>query len=289
MTSRGRVGMRFRAAFVACAALACAACALLRSPMPESGEIRLEGEYRLHLQDVWREGNFLYWAHTSQLLKTDLSGRILAKADVERHHAGIEVRDGKVYVAVCDYQAKTGWKTLPESRVTVNVYDAGTLKLLEEHVTDVNDRSGSLAILDDGTFLVGCLRPQDISKTQVRFHHLDRDFKLIKSYVMDDVPVKLGIETIKVHGGFCYLTMYLDGGLCLKLDRNFKEVARYQLNGTYGLVFDGDDVWAGYSRQDPETKKWTSGLKRVASPFAEKASPPKPSQERADAGKQSAG
>jgi len=257
--------------------------------MPESGDIRLEGEYRLHLQDVWREGNCIYWAHTSQLLKTDLSGRILAKADVEGHHAGIEARGGKVYVAVCDYQAKTGWKTLPESRVTVNVYDAETLKLLEKHVTDVNDRSGSLAILDDGTFLVGCLRPQDISATQVRFHHLDKDFKLIKSYVLDDVPVKLGIETIKLHGGFFYLNMYLNGGLCVKLDGDFREVGRYRLNGTYGLVFDGDEVWEGYTRQDPETKKWTSGLKRVDSPFGREVPAPKPSQERADAGKPSAG
>lgn len=289
MTSSDSVDRWFRAAFAVCAALACAACASLRSPMPDSGEIMLEGEYRGHLQDVWRAGKYIYWAHTSQLLKTDMSGRILAKADVKEHHAGIEVRDGKVYVAVCTLQSKTGGKTLPESRVTVNVYDAETLKLLEEHVTDVNDRSGSLAILDDGTFLVGCLRPPDITATQVRFHHLDKDFKLIKSYVLDDVPVKLGIETIKLHGGFYYLNMYLNGGLCLKLDGEFKEVERYRLNGTYGLVFDGDEVWAGYTRQNPETKKWASGLKRVASPFEKKVLPPKPSQGRADAGKQSAG
>ncbi|MBR2838437.1 MAG: hypothetical protein IKE55_06630 [Kiritimatiellae bacterium] len=248
------------------AAVTAFACCAAFGAMPESGEIFLEGDYKYHLQDVWREGDFLYWAHTSQLLKTDLCGKIVAKADVSEHHAGLEVRDGKVYVAVCVLQGKTGGKTLPDSRVTVNVYDADTLKLLEEHVTDVNDRSGSLCILDDGTFLVGCLRPQDITKTQVRFHHLDRNYKLIKSYVLDNVPVRLGIETIKRRGGHYYLNHYLDGGLCIKLDKDFKEVARYRLDGTCGLIFDGEYVWTAFIRRTPDGKRWASGLRRSKPP-----------------------
>lgn len=235
--------------------------------MPESGEIKLEGEYTPdHLQDVCRGGNFLYWAHTLQLVKTDLDGRIVAIADVNEHHAGLEVRDGKMYVAVCILPEKTGGKTLPDSRVTVNVYDADTLALIEEHVTDINDRSGSLCILEDGTFLVGCLRPQDITMTQVRFHHLDRDFRLIKTYVLDNVPVRLGIETIKLHNGHYYLNHYFDGGLCLKLDKDFREVARYRFDGTVGLIFDGDSVWTGYTSYNPDTKTWKSGLRRVVPP-----------------------
>ena len=234
--------------------------------MPDAEVIRLPGEYRGHLQDVWHDGKSLYWAHTLDLIKTDLSGRILAKASVEGHHAGLEVRNGKVYVAVCAMQSKTGGKTLPESRVTVNVYDAETLKLLEEHVTDINDRSGSLCILDDGTFLVGCLRPQDITSAQVRFHHLDRNFKLIKSHVLDDVPVKLGIETIKLHDGHFYLNHYASGGLCVKLDGSFREVGRYRVDGTCGLVFDGGRIWVGRTRKTADGKRFESSLKRIAPP-----------------------
>ena len=240
-------------------------------------EIRLGGDYAGHLQDVWREGNCLYWAHTLALVKTDISGNVLAKTDVDEHHAGLEVKDGKVYVAVCDMQNKTGGKTLPDSRVTVKVYDAETLKLLESHVTNINDRSGSLSILEDGTFLVGCLRPPDISKTQVRFHHLDGNFKLIKSYVLDNVPVPLGIETIKQHNGYFYLNHYTEEALklgqrtgkalCIKLDRDFREVARYEVNGTCGLVFDSDSIWVGATWQEPGAKGWVSSLNRVAPPF----------------------
>ena len=248
------------------AVLAASVCFAVSGAMPHVDEIRLSGDYRYHLQDVWFDGSFLYWAHTSELVKTDLKGNIVAKADVSEHHAGIEVRNGRVYVAVCTLQAKTGGRTLADSRVTINVYDAKTLKLLEENVTDINDRSGSLAILDDGTFIVGCLRPPDITKTQVRFHHLDRNYKLMKSYVLDNVPVKLGIETIKRHGGHYYLNQYLGGGLCIKLDRDFKEVARYRLDGTYGLIFDGEHVWIGTTRRDESTKRWVSGLRRVKPP-----------------------
>ena len=50
-----------------------------RMAMPESDIIRLEGEYSPdHLQDVCRGGNFLSWAHTLQLVKTDLDGRVVA-------------------------------------------------------------------------------------------------------------------------------------------------------------------------------------------------------------------
>ena len=245
--------------------LALAGCAAFGA-MPDVAEIKLEGSYSGHLQDVWHDGKSLYWAHTLDLLKTDLSGKVIAKASVKGHHAGLEVRDGKVYVAVCEMQSRTGGKTLPDSRVTVNVYDADTLKLIEEHVTDINDRSGSLAILDDGSFLVGCLRPQDIAKTQVRFHHLGRDFKLVKSYVLDNVPVMLGIETIKLHGGNFYLNHYADGGLCIKLDKSFREVARYRLNGTCGLVFDGGQVWVGVTRRSKDGRGFRSGLKRIVPP-----------------------
>lgn len=213
-------------------------------------QIALQGQYKGHLQDVWYDGGgFLYWAHTLDLQKTDLSGRIVKHAKVEGHHAGIEVRDGRVYVAVCPMQSTTNGKTTPDCRVTINEYDADTLKLLKRNVTDINDRSGSLAILEDGTFLVGCLRPQDIKPTQVRFHHLDRDYRLIRSYVLDDVPVVLGIEVIKVRKDGIYLCMYnFDDKLpydCIKLDFSFKEVWRGKLPGACGLVFDGEDWWCG--------------------------------------------
>ena len=238
-----------------------------RAALPDVEEIALEGEYPGHLQDVWFDGkDTLYWAHTEDLLKTDLTGKILKHAKVEGHHAGIELKDGKLYIAVCAMQSKTKGMTTPDCRVTVGEYDAETLDLVKMHVTDIHDRSGSLAILPDGTFVVGCLRPQDIEKTQVRFHHLDRDFKLIKSYVVDNVPVKLGIEVIKRKGDFIYLNMYGEPSM-VKLDKDFKEVSRGKLGGAMGLVLEGKKYWVGVSHhteKDNRNSPWTSALVRKA-------------------------
>ena len=252
------------------AAVAAVFCGCASVPMPDADEIRLEGDYAGHLQDVWYDGaGHIYWAHTHEILKTDLTGRILAKRSVEGHHAGIEVRDGRVYVAVCPMQGKTGGKTTPECRVTIGEYDAETLEPVAMHRTDIHDRSGSLAILEDGTFLVGCLRPQDIRLDQVRFHHLDRNYRLIHSYVLDNVPVRLGIEVIKRQGDGFVLCLYgadrnrkkLDFN-SIRLDRDFREVDRGMLGGSCGLILDGSRVWIGKTQRDKETRRYTSRLVR---------------------------
>ena len=252
------------------AAISCV-CLSVIAGLPDVKEIKLEGGYSGHLQDVWYDGGkYLYWAHTLDLVKTDLRGKIVKRVKVDGHHAGLQVKDGKVYVAVCIMQGKTGGKTTPECRVTVGEYDAETLNLVKMHVTDIHDRSGSLTILDDGTFLVGCLRPQDVRPDQVRFHHIGRDYRLIRSYVLDNVPVKLGIEVIKRQGDGFVLCTYggdrngkkLDFN-CIRLDRDFREVGRENLNGACGFIRDGASVWVGKSTRDKETKRYTSALRRT--------------------------
>ena len=231
--------------------------------------IQLEGDYEGHLQDVWWDGGTnLWWAHTLQILRTNRDGKILASADVEGHNAGCEVRDGRLYVAVCPLQVKTGGKTTPECHPQINVYDAATLRLLERHILDeVTDRSGSLAILPDGSFVVGCLRPQDIEKTQVRFHHLDRNYRLLESVVLDNVEVKLGIETIKYRDGELFLSFYKGKGLLVVLDAaTFKEKRRQKYDGTTGLVFDGASAWCGHTRRNAQTGRFESMLIRCAAP-----------------------
>jgi hypothetical protein len=57
--------------------------------MPDTDRIELEGDYAGHLQDVWWDGGTnLWWAHTRQVLRTDLAGKVVARADVDGHNAG---------------------------------------------------------------------------------------------------------------------------------------------------------------------------------------------------------
>ena len=208
--------------------------------MPDVEKITLEGDYAGHLQDVWWDGGTnLWWAHTCQILRTDLAGRILAKG-----------------------------KTTPECHPQINVHDAATLRLLERHILDgVTDRTGSLAILPDGSFVVGCLRPPDITKSQVRLHHLDSSYRLIRSVVLDNVEVRLGIETIKYKDGELFLSLYKDKGLLVVLDSStFAEKRRQVYNGTTGLVFDGSSAWCGRTRKNEDTGRFESSLIRLAPP-----------------------
>lgn len=241
-----------------------------KSPgLSECSEIVLCGAYTNHLQDVWldRMNELIYWAHTDVLLMTDLNGKILRQTTVGEHHAGLGLKDGRLYIAVCTTASLYGGQAERDSYVTVGEFDAKTLGLIAYHKTRLNDRAGSLAIRDDGTFLVGCLRPLDVSATQVKLHHLDTDFKLIKTYVIDNVPVQLGIETIKIWEGYAYLHFFpidssgkvLDFDT-IKLDADYKEVWRGKMKGDRGIFFDGTDRWSGYSAVAPGSGQWTSKL-----------------------------
>ena len=248
--------------------------AVSAASLPDVPAIVLQAKPRCgHLQDVCYDGEkFLYWAHTKELYKTDLRGNVLAKVEVKGHHAGLDLKDGRLFVAVCTRRGVVG-KGAAKFRLTIGEYDADSLAPVKMHQTDIDDRAGSLAILGDGTFLVGCLRPPDIAPTQVRFHHLDKDFKLIKSHVLDNVPVKLGIEVIKRRGSTVYLDMYgsghdrkLLGFDAIRLDADFREAARGKLGGATGMVFDGDNVWTGWTRLDKDAGTYTSKIVRKPAP-----------------------
>ena len=231
--------------------------------MPDVAEIVLPGEYPGHLQDVWWDGGeHLYWAHTWDIVKTDLKGKILRHVQVEGHNAGCQVKDGTLYVAVCPTE---NWRIVawgPESRLQVNEYDADTLALKAKHVMPANDRAGSFAILEDGSFVVGCLRPDDITASQVRFHHVSADFKILSTHLVDNLKIKMGI---KRYGDSPYLMCY--GAPSVRLDaKTFKETGRMGgLNGTLGFVYDGQSCWCGKSNRIKGKKPgaWQSRLVRL--------------------------
>lgn len=222
-----------------------------------------EGRYGGHLQDVWWDGGTnVYWAHTETVLRTDATGKVLATVSNLYHNAGCALKDGRLYVACCPSRGKGRAATTPESRVVVCEYDAVTLALVKEHVLDLRDRAGSLCVLPDGTFLVGCLRPPEIGRREVRLHHLDRDFRLKKTHVIDvGKEIKLGIEVIKLHGDDVYL---LCGGARVKLDAKTLEVKSRSPKtlGHIGTAFVGDRVLIGRCEQ-PEKGLYRSSLRSM--------------------------
>lgn len=234
--------------------------------MADMAEIVLPGEYSGHLQDVcWDGCEYIYWAHTWDIVKTDLKGKILRHVQVEGHNAGCQLKDGKLYVAVCPTEKRKIVAWGPESRLQVNEYDANTLALKAKHVMSANDRAGSLAILADGSFVVGCLRPRNITASQVRFHHVNSNFAVLSTHLIDDLKIKMGIETIKRYGDSLYLFCY--GAPIVRLDaKTFKETGRLGgFNGTCGFIYDGQNFWFGTSKciKGKKPVAWRSKLVRV--------------------------
>ena len=138
------------------------------------------------------------------------------------------------------------------------------------HVLEINDRAGSLCVLQDGTFLVGCLRHPALKPTEVKFHHIGKDYKLIRTHVVDvGQPVKLGIEVIRRYGNDIYLLIY--GGPLMRIDAKTFAVTGWfkNIGGQMGFAKDGSSVWIGFSRRkekDDKTSPWNSGL--LKRPFA---------------------
>jgi len=207
-----------------------------------------------HLQDVWFDGTNLFWSHTDTIVKTDPSAtKVLAKGFAPGlHAAGCETRDGKLYVAMCDMKKWEKQGDRPPDPLVVSVYDAETLRHLEDKSLDVNDYAGSFCFLPDGSCLVGCLRAKNLGADQVRFHHFDKDFKLIQTHVVDGLKVPMGIEVIRCYGNAVYLAIYpgrtsgVKRGILVKLDAaTLKEVGRLDVNGCTGIVFDGPHAWLG--------------------------------------------
>ena len=96
-------------------------------------EIVCAGDYPMHLQGVATDGTSVFWTFTTALVKTDLDGRLLAKAEraTETAHLGDPCcHGGKVYVGVNN--GETGGARPGDE---VWVYDARTLALERRHPT----------------------------------------------------------------------------------------------------------------------------------------------------------
>lgn len=99
--------------------------------------VTCEGAYPHHLQGVCADQEAIYWCFTTQLVKTDLDGKLLKKVPVANHHGDLCFHDGKLFVAV-----NLGKFNDPKGNADswVYVYNAGDLSFVSQHKTSVSVR-----------------------------------------------------------------------------------------------------------------------------------------------------
>lgn len=205
-----------------------------------AGEYReavCEGAYPHHLQGVCVDGQAIYWSFTTELVKTDLDGKLLKKVPVASHHGDLCHRDGKLYVAV-----NLGKFNDPKGNADswVYVYNAADLSFVAKHATpEVFHGAGGMDHRDGHFFVVGGL-PGDVQENYV--YEYDGDFRFVKRHEIPSGQTHLGIQTAAFANGRwwfgCYGNPILVNGpaILLVTDPDFKMIGRYEFNCSVGIV-----------------------------------------------------
>ncbi|MHB8994872.1 MAG: hypothetical protein ACYC63_06460 [Armatimonadota bacterium] len=196
-----------------------------------AAEIVCEGQYPKHLQGIAGNGvDTLYWSFTDVLVKTDLKGKVVARAEVPTHHGDLCLVNDKLYVA---------WSNrfnVPGADSHVYIYDANTLSLLGTvPVPEVTFGSGGMDYREGHFYIIGGLPP---GYEENYVYEYDGQFHYLKTHVLPSGYTKLGIQTACFHDDHWWFGCYTvegEKGL-LKADSELKLVGMYDVSPAIGLV-----------------------------------------------------
>tara|TARA_E500000305_G_scaffold111930_2_gene129420 strand:- start:84432 stop:85256 length:825 start_codon:yes stop_codon:yes gene_type:complete len=188
-----------------------------------------EGTYPHHLQGLCVDGQGnIFWSFTTELVKTNASGKVLVKIPVGNHHGDLCYHSGKVFVAV-----NFGDFNNPEGKADswVYVYDAEKLLLIAKHQTpEVTFGAGGIACHADRFLVVGGL-PKDVNENYL--YEYDASFKLIKKHILKSGYTLMGIQTACFADNKWWFGCY--GSKLLTADVNFNFSAKYDLDCALGI------------------------------------------------------
>jgi len=124
-------------AFVVCALV----CAFTLIGAEESSALIIcEGAHEGHLQGVDSQGTNIWWSFTRKIVRTDLSGRILASCCAPSHQGDLCVKGDTLYVAV--NHGRFNRETMGDG--FVYSYDAMTLEQKKKWKLDMPMGAGAM-------------------------------------------------------------------------------------------------------------------------------------------------
>ena len=236
-----------------------AACFLFTgcSTVATPGEVACSGVYFAHLQGVaMNENNEYFWSYTTELVKTDADGEVLAYTKVGNHHGDLACYDGKLYCAVSEWSDYS--IGADEGSAKVMVYSQDDLELLGEYSIDEANGIDGITVTPRG-FLVAAEPIPAHQSVENYLLEYDRDFNLIAKHPITTPPTSFGAQAITNTADGYIITYY--GNQILLLNRDFEVVTRYKGDAAIGVIADEDRGFAKAWHVTEGNHNWTSALK----------------------------
>lgn len=220
-------------------------------------EIKCAGSYGGHLQGTDARGTNIWWSFTKTIVRTDLSGRVLASCDAPSHQGDLCVKGDTLYVAVNRGRFNTETKGVS----FVYSFDAMTLKQKKVWELDMPMGAGGMTWKDDRFYVVGGLTP---TRRCNYVHEYDEDFRLVKRHVLNTGYTVLGIQTATFMDGEFLFGIYggngNPGGI-LRCSPDFKRIRRYTGGGSVGFAKINGRIYTGSTPSvKVENRSWTGTL-----------------------------
>ena len=193
--------------------------------------ITCEGAYPHHLQGFDVDQNAIYWSFTTQLVKTDLTGKLIKKIPVVNHHGDVCIQAGKLYVAV-NLGKFNDAKGNADS--WVYVYDASDLSLISKHeVQEVFHGAGGMGYHQGSFYVIGGL-PNGVEVNYV--YQYDEKFQFIKKHVIKSEHTHLGIQTATFADEKWWFGCYGSPKILLVTDDKFNLLGRHEFDCSLGIT-----------------------------------------------------
>lgn len=193
------------------------------------------GNYKHHLQGVCVSDDAIFWSFTTTLVKTDHSGKVLAKVPVANHHGDLCHHNGKIFVAV-----NLGKFNDPNGNADswVYVYNASNMKEIARHaVSEVFHGAGGIGFYRGNFFVVGGL-PDNVPENYV--YEYDADFEFVKKHTIHSGHTHLGIQTAALVNGHWWFGCYGEPKITLVTNTEFKLLGRFEQDCSLGVAQNND-------------------------------------------------
>lgn len=210
------------------------------------GEILCEASgFPGHLQGIAADASGIYWSFYSTVVKTDYTGRELARVQIPRHAGDLCVAEGKLCISVIYYDKKLAKREGGTGWVYVCDTDLKFRSLKKIAIPDT-PRPDGITYLDGKFYIAGDdfgKEPHPVNTISV----YDRDLKFEKKLTVDiGKPTRYGAQTLNAVNGRILAGFYAGKGNSVFFELpELRKVETFPLSVNVGMAVVPDSLSGG--------------------------------------------